>query len=1050
MNRNSSLSSFLPSIKHFLEENYIKYRHSGKYLRFPATWRGGSGLNVSLDTETGRWTDFAGGERGNFQELSRKLGLFCDIPTSFSFKDKKADQREKARLAAMLKIADRVWKEAEPITSESPSALYLRRRGIPEATVFKLFENDVSREARHGEDFALVTRMYAGIESEAAFAGIHRIFIDKTGSPVEVDGARKMMLGGSGWTVIPGSGEKVIAVGEGLETCLSAWSALDRKPGLIISYVAGNLEQTIIPDTYKDAQVLILADRDPSRGIEKQGWKQGRGQEAAGKLAKTLVKRGFSVSVALPPGPGKQDWNNLSIEESAPLLRKAMETTVGSEILPIGQVEMSGQAWNPGTFYTKEEAQERLRAIYDTPGKHLVAITTGAGKTKIWAESLDKETPTLTVFPDHDKARDFAKASGAKVYFGRSEQEGPGQCLKYPNLAELGEKRRSIMAHECTTCPHGLSAQASLGSDSAKATAESQGIDLRVIQPCDWIYQISEIALETHVACTEAALQGKPDHLLFYENPLAISKKEKRVKRKIVFDDCFEPIEEIKQGISLEDVSIWLRQIEKEMESKKSDWLEKMEVALRSFSRIIEHGMSHRVMMDVLPAPAGFPDWSGFAAHINDGKEEGQKALDGLSPERVTMVAGRRLVPLRALLDLARAINSGTVYAENGLLHGTFDSLSDQLLREKGRDVTILDATPTPEKLDAVKEANGQIHELFVPQPNLRVTQFIGRLHGRSSLASIQSEMRHARRMIEEAKLKGYAPGEIAFLTHLPLAEKLRQDRAFYGVEVGHFGRDQRSHNDWKGKRLLISFGIPLRPDIRTIYQHTTGKDWTGDRDFMSAQIPHRIGDQVAQLSGCKLPVDAEIREWERTMATAEIVQAVGRLRAVHAESDVEAWVVTSYPLAPSFGLQIDEIRREGGRTAMEYQEDRWTDTAMRFKEAVGKGGNSFREINRILKKNGLKMISPESYKKLRESAHSLDIPEDISLEALEEAIDAILNQEEEDSTMKKEKKMDREKVARIARNARRILASPEATTEQTMAALIVLQSIEERSNEFD
>ncbi len=712
------------------------------------------------------------------------------------------------------------------------------------------------------------------------------------------------------------------------------------------------------------------------------------GTGSGGKLAKNLSGRGFTVSVALPPGPGKQDWNDLTVEYAASLLRTALESTVGAEILPIGQVEASGQPWTPVTFYSKEEAQERLREIYETPGKHLVAVTTGVGKTKIWADSLDRETPTLTVFPDLQKAEEFAKESGARVYYGRSEAEGPGQCLKYPDLQDLGEKRRSIMAHECQTCPHGLSAQSQRGSETARETAESQGLDLRVIQPCDWIFQISEIALEPHVACTEAALQGKPDHLLFTENPLAISKKERRLKRKIVFDDCFAPMDEIKSGISLEDVSIWLQQIEKELEKKTSDWLEKMKIALRSFPSIIEHGMTHRVMLSALRPPDGFQDWSGFAAFINDGK--GEKALDGLSPERVTVVGGRRLVPLRALLDLARAINSGTVFAENGLLCGTFDSLSAQLLREKGRDVVILDATPTPEKIEAVREAKGEIHELFVSQPRLRTTQWIGRLHGRSSIASITSEIRHARRIVEDAKRRGYSPSEIAFLTHLPLAEKLRQDRAFYGVDIGHFGRDQRSHNDWKGKKLLISFGIPLRPDIRTIYQHTTWQDWTGDRDFMSAQIPHRIGDQVAQLSGCKLPVEEEIREWERTMATAEIVQAVGRLRAVHSESDVEAWVVTSYPLAPAFGLQIDEIRRESGRTAGEYQDARWASTVSRFDEATGMGATSFRQVNSILRKLGKMGVSAMSYKKLRNRSKIDDFDATIDQEELEVSLRAL------------------------------------------------------------
>ena len=128
-------------------------------------------------------------------------------------------------------------------------------------------------------------------------------------------------------------------------------------------------------------------------------------------------------------------------------------------------------------------------------------------------------------------------------------------------------------------------------------------------------------------------------------------------------------------------------------------------------------------------------------------------------------------------------------------------------------------------------------------------------------------------------------------------------------------------------------------------------------------------------------------------MATAEIVQAVGRLRAVHAESDVEAWVVTSYPLAPVFGFQIDEIRREGGRTAGEYQDARWSSTVSRFDEAREKGAESFRQINVTLKKLGKIGISSASYQKLRSRIESFDMSMDgIDAEELESSLRALLN----------------------------------------------------------
>ena len=125
-------------------------------------------------------------------------------------------------------------------------------------------------------------------------------------------------------------------------------------------------------------------------------------------------------------------------------------------------------------------------------------------------------------------------------------------------------------------------------------------------------------------------------------------------------------------------------------------------------------------------------------------------------------------------------------------------------------------------------------------------------------------------------------------------------------------------------------------------------------------------------------------------MATAEIVQAVGRLRAVHAESDVEAWVVTSYPLAPVFGFQIDEIRRESGRTAGEYQDARWASTVSRFDEAREQGAESFRQINAILKKLGKMGVSAMSYKKLRNRSKIDDFDATIDQEELEVSLRAL------------------------------------------------------------
>ncbi len=1048
----------------------ISYRSSGSYFRFPAIWRGGTGYNVSLHKLTGHWTDFVGGQKGSLRDLVALLGGDPEkvrLDTSSWSKEIRKEERDKKCKQAMAVMRQKASTVPSPTC---PATLYLsENRKIPLSVLEPIFQSGLIRTRKTEDGRFSILSIMENTEGSGEWSGIHEVFVNEAGEKAPgPDGEAKKMLGGSGVTYLPGQGtidgNRVILVGEGLETVLSGIAGISTpevSPAAIVCYNNGNMKKLILPEGLKTegTRILILVDRDLPRGQVKDSngilrWRPGAGQEAAADLARKLVKVGWNVSLALPPplpGVEKPDWNDVWItdpESCRDLLLVALRRPLSTEgeIIPIGTIEPGPDDYLPVHRLPLKETPEVIREFIVQEKKGILQITTGAGKSTGLANALPDLEATLTVVRDLEKGQEYeTKTNGAAVlYRGRTEEEGPGQCLVIPEVRDLGEKRRSIMAHECATCVHGLLSQASLGSTTAREKLDQMGVQEG--QECSWVRQISTLSLSRHVICTEAALQGRPDHLLNFED----YRTGRKVARKIIFDDCFRTFDTFGDGIRIEDISLWIARIDREINLRResgedSAWLETLRPSLESLAGMIARsaGSHERIMLDNLPAPERFTDWGEFSAFLRGGKRK-EKALDGLSPEKVVRLNGKREIPLRALLDLARAISEGTVFVDRGILNGTFPSLAADILAEPAREVLILDATPTPDVRQAVENAGGTHREIHVHQDNLRTTQFIGRLHGRSSLTNISAEIKHAIRAVEEAiREVGGDPSAVAFLTHMPLADKLKNIREFKGVEVGYFGPDQRAHDRWRGKRLLVVFGVPLRPDLRTIYQHCNQElDWSGVRNFQAVPIPHEISGKQALMTGSSLPEDPEIRQWEREFATAEIIQAIGRLRAVQRlGEDLAAWVITHYPLAPIYGFEINAIRREGGRTSREYIETRWEDTSQRFMIAVSQGGNSFREINRILSKNGLKTISPESYKKLREKADSLDIPEDIDMAALEDAIDEIINNEGEEIYMKN-KKMDWEKIGNIVRNARRILTSPESTTEQLMAALILLESV--------
>lgn len=148
-------------------------------------------------------------------------------------------------------------------------------------------------------------------------AGVHRTFLDRSGT-------RKAAVGNAKLTLGPVSGAAVrlaplgpnLLVGEGIESTLAAM-ALSGLPG----WAAGStslMRSLVLPPVDVVPSVTIAADRDLN----------GAGEAAAECLAERLAREGRTVRIALPPGDGKADWLDIAVADGAPAEPRAQSRAV--------------------------------------------------------------------------------------------------------------------------------------------------------------------------------------------------------------------------------------------------------------------------------------------------------------------------------------------------------------------------------------------------------------------------------------------------------------------------------------------------------------------------------------------------------------------------------------------------------------------------------------------------------------------------------------------------------------------------------------------------
>ena len=183
---------------------------------------------------------------------------------------------------------------------------YLRSRGItippPLSLRFapQLQHRTVTKpivKSIHPAMVALVTR---GTDNTPL--GIHRTYLSATGAKPAVDEVKKMLGPVRGGCVrLAAAADGFIAIGEGIETCLSVQQATGLPTWAALS--TSGMRSLELPDGIR--RITILADADDN----------GKGEAAARDAGRRWLREGRVVKIARPP-PNK-DFNNVLQDESA-------------------------------------------------------------------------------------------------------------------------------------------------------------------------------------------------------------------------------------------------------------------------------------------------------------------------------------------------------------------------------------------------------------------------------------------------------------------------------------------------------------------------------------------------------------------------------------------------------------------------------------------------------------------------------------------------------------------------------------------------------------
>jgi phage/plasmid primase-like uncharacterized protein len=273
---------------------YPGAKRQGQSLRI-GNLKGDAGSSLWVCLRSGAWKDHASGDSGGDlvslyaaregisqseakKRLAQTLGEYSQSPASIP---ERSSNTERAKA---------LWRESLLIQGTQAEA-YLQSRNISHLPRSLRFHS----EAYHGPTQRKYPAMIAAITRwpEKSPHAVHRTFLEGN-NKATVDPCRMMLGEIAGGAVRLGPVDQVIAVGEGLESCLSFQQLTGIPTWAVLS--TSNYLGLVLPETVKE--ITIAADHDDA------------GISAAHEAGAVWAKTGRMVRVVFPPAKGK-DFNDI-------------------------------------------------------------------------------------------------------------------------------------------------------------------------------------------------------------------------------------------------------------------------------------------------------------------------------------------------------------------------------------------------------------------------------------------------------------------------------------------------------------------------------------------------------------------------------------------------------------------------------------------------------------------------------------------------------------------------------------------------------------------
>ena len=645
------------------------------------------------------------------------------------------------------------------------------------------------------------------------------------------------------------------------------------------------------------------------------------------EVVRECLERGIREVPPLEKSPTASVW-------SIQAWRPASEPVLPAATVPVEQaraiiktgVQMMVQDYVGWLAELDERKEKGTKGRLPAARPWLFKPTTGTGKTTAIkaliqdAALLAAGGSVLALVPTHQQA-DAYENDGWWHYYGRSPDPScPGYCPNHAMMMETVKTHHIPQAEFCHRCPNGLKWA---GKTEDLIRMGFVGEKLTQLEECVWQQHLRDTLEQPFVV---APISSFSETLATWM-PEGAGENRPARHRLVTVDEHCQMTASVEVGLT--DIDLWAKRlgdtlrfletaqvrvdavteqtgpipfesVQKSQDERRAEIaaamaaLDLFKVLAGELGRMVGHEGRISVEPALLDA----------TKQILDADKDDVTAWERLEFNRDGSL---RLTPLRAAWAIRQTMEQGDGFVKDGKLHVA--GVRPILDRVGRRPIAFFDATPDPVTVDAVRAHDGHIVTSLATQ-HVRITRHPSRFWGLKPFSKNATPEQKKRAIRQYKALRKLHP-QAVLLVHKKVRAAIDPD----GEDelLGHWGADHRSHDRWAGRDLVIvgSFFPPMGT-WRATYQAARvaalaagaePSNWPEWPDSMEMEEGAWITEGAYQVqSFLPLPTDLKIRAWLLETVTAEVVQAVGRVRGANLDP-AHPVTIHIYGGVPLYGL---------------------------------------------------------------------------------------------------------------------------------------------------